>query len=147
MKFYSEELKRFFDTEEECLSAEETARQKADEKKATKAKLAKAVEDADKALELAYKDLNNAKEEVSKLQKEYEEQEAKLQKKYDEMVDALMNPALDNIKECNKVRAEAIKNFNDKFGVYTTTYTGNQAINEMLKMEDILEKFFKKFYY
>ena len=147
MRYYSDELKKFFDTEESLLAEEEKARVEAEEKKVTKAKLAKAVEDADKALELAYEDLNKAKEEVAKLQKEYEEQKAKLQKKYDEMVDALMNPALDNIKECNKVRAEAIKAFNDKFGVYTTTYTGNKALNEMVKMEKIFDNIFKRFYW
>ena len=61
MKFYSEELKQFFDTEEKCLAEEEKARIKAEEKKITKAKLAKAVEDADKALDKAYEDLEEAK--------------------------------------------------------------------------------------
>ena len=44
MRFYSDELKQFFDTEEALLSAEETAKQKKEAAKETKAKLAKAVE-------------------------------------------------------------------------------------------------------
>lgn len=135
MKFYSEELKRFFDTEEQCLAEEEKARQKAEEKKVTKAKLAKAIEDAEKDLDEAYAGLEEAKQKVAELQKEY-----------DEKVDAIMNPARDLIKECTKNRAEAIKTFNEKFGVYTTTYTGNKALNEMVKMDKIFDNLFNKFW-
>ena len=136
MRYYSDELKQFFDTEEKLLAEEEKARQAAEEKKVTKAKLAKAVEDADKDLDEAYAGLEVAKQQVAELQKEY-----------DEKVDAIMNPARDLIKECTKARADAIKAFNDKFGVYTTTYTGNKALNEMIKMEKIFDNIFKRFYY
>lgn len=136
MKFYSEELKKFFDTEEQCLAEEEKARVEAEEKKVTKAKLAKAIEDAEKDLDEAYAGLEEAKQKVAELQKEY-----------DEKVDAIMNPACDLIKECTKVRADAIKSFNEKFGVYTTTYSGNKALNEMAKMDKIFDNIFKRFYY
>ena len=136
MRFYSDELKQFFDTEEALLSAEETAKQKKEAAKETKAKLAKAVEDADKALDDAYVALDEAKKEVEKLQKEYNEK-----------VDAIMNPARDLIKECTKNRAEAIRAFNEKFGVYTTTYTGNKALNEMLKIDKLMDSMFKKFWF
>lgn len=136
MRYYSDELKEFFDTEEKLLAEEEKARQAIEEKKVTKAKLAKAVEDADKDLDEAYAGLEAAKQQVAELQKEY-----------DEKVDAIMNPARDLIKECTKARAEAIKEFNDKFGVYTTTYNGNKALNEMIKMEKIFDNIFNRFYY
>lgn len=136
MRYYSDELKKFFDTEEKLLAEEEAARVAAEEKKVTKAKLAKAVEDADKALDNAYECLEEAKKKVAELQKEY-----------DEKIDAIMNPARDLIKECTKARADAIKAFNDKFGVYTTTYTGNKALNEMLKMDKIFDNIFNRFYY
>ena len=136
MRFYSDELKKFFDTEEECLSAEETAKVKAEEKKVTKAKLAKAVEDAEKDLDEAYAGLEEAKKKVAELQKEY-----------DDKVDAIMNPAHDLIKECTKARAEAIKEFNDNFGVYTTTYSGNKALNEFAKTAAMIDQFWKRFYY
>ena len=136
MRFYSDELKKFFDTEEQCLAEEEKARAEAEEKKITKAKLAKSVEDADKALDKAYENLEWAKEKVAELQKEY-----------DAKVDAIMNPVQDEIKECTKARAEAIKEFNDNFGVYTTTYTGNKALKELAKAEEMLNKFWKRFYF
>lgn len=136
MKFYSEELKKFFDTEEQCLAEEEKARVEAEEKKVTKAKLAKAIEDAERDLDEAYAGLEEAKHRVAELQKEY-----------DEKVDAIMNPACDLIKECTKARADAIKTFNDKFGVYTTTYTGNKALNEFAKIDNIMNQLWKKFYW
>ena len=136
MRFYSDELKKFFDTEEQCLAEEEKARIEAEEKKVTKAKLAKAVEDAENALDKAYANLECAKERVAELQKEY-----------DEKVDSIMNPAQEEIKECTKARAVAIKEFNDNFGVYTTTYTGNKALNELVKTEELLNKLWKKFYW
>ena len=136
MRYYSDELKQFFDTEEKLLAEEEKARQATEEKKVTKAKLAKAVEDADKDLDEAYAGLEAAKQQVAELQKEY-----------DEKVDAIMNPARDLIKECTKARAEAIKKFNDKFGVYTTTYSGNKALNEFAKIDDMINQFWKRFYY
>ena len=136
MRFYSDELKKFFDTEEQCLAEEEKARVEAEEKKVTKAKLAKAVDDADKDLDEAYAGLEEAKNKVAELQKEY-----------DEKVDAIMNPARDLIKECIKNRAEAIKEFNDKFGVYTTTYTGNKALNEFAKTANMIDQLWKRFYW
>ena len=136
MRFYSDELKQFFDTEEQCLAEEEKARVVAEEKKVTKAKLAKAIEDADKALDEAYENLKWAEEKVAELQKEY-----------DAKVDAIMNPVHDEIKECAKARADAIKEFNDKYGVYTTTYTGNKALNEFAKVDNMLNQLWKRFYW
>ena len=136
MRYYSDELKKFFDTEESLLAEEEKARVEAEEKKVTKAKLAKAVENADKALDNAYEALQNAKLEVEKLQQEY-----------DEKVDSIMNPVIRHLKLMQKERADAIKAFNEKFGVYTTTYTGNEAFNELVKMEKIFDNIFKRFYW
>ncbi len=136
MRFYSDELKKFFDTEEQCLAEEEKARVEAEEKKVTKSKLAKAVEDAEKDLDEAYAGLEEAKRQVAELQKEY-----------DEKVDAIMNPASELIKECTRARAEAIKEFNDNFGVYTTTYSGNKALNEFAKASNMIDQFWKRFYY
>ena len=133
MKFYSEALKQFFDTEADCLSAEETARQEAESKKATKAKYAKAVKDAEEALKAAYKKVADARDAVRELQKEY-----------DERVDAIMDPALEEAKQCLNARKEAIRAFNEKYGTYTTTYTGNEALQEY---ESIMKNFFNRFYW
>lgn len=136
MRYYSDELKKFFDTEEQCLSEEEKARQVAEEKKVTKAKLAKAVEDAEADLDDAYNTFELAKEQVNELQKEY-----------DKKVDELLNPIRDRIRECTKARSEAIRKFNEHFGVYTTSYTGNKALNELFKNERVLDNFWKSFFF
>jgi hypothetical protein len=136
MRYYSETLNKFYDTEEQCLAEEEKARVDAEKKKVTKAKLAKVVEDADKALDAAYENLEKAKASVAELQKEY-----------DAKVDNIMNPAVELVKKCSKDRADAIKEFNDNFGVYTTTYSGDKALNELVKMDKIFDNFFKKLYF
>ena len=136
MRYYSDDLKKFFDTEEQCLAEEEKARVAAEEKKVTKAKLAKEVEDADNAVDKAYEALETAKQQVAELQKEY-----------DAKVDSIMNPVLEEIKKCTKARADAIKKFNDNFGVYTTTYTGNKALNEFAKFDNMVNKLWKNFYW
>lgn len=136
MKFYSDELKQFFDTEEACLAAEETARQEAKEKNVTKAKLAKDIEEADKAIDEAYAELDKANEAVQELRKEY-----------DAKVDAIMNPARENLQKCLTNRRDAIRAFNDKFGVYTTTYRGSDAVDEWIKTTNLIDTVFNRFWY
>lgn len=136
MKFYSEELKKFFETQEQCLAAEEKARIDAEEKNITKAKLAKAIDDAEKLVDEAYEELELAKKQVCELQAEY-----------DAKVDNIMTPAVNKVSESTKIRAEAIKKFNDNYGVYTTTYTGNKALNEYLKIENMMNQLWKKLYW
>ena len=136
MKFYSDELKKFFGTEEACLAAEETAKQEAEEKKVTKAKLAKDIEEADKAIDEAYAELDKANEAVQELKKEY-----------DAKADAIMNPARENLQKCLTNRRDAIRAFNDKFGVYTTTYRGSDAVNEWIKTTNLIDTVFNRFCY
>lgn len=136
MKFYSEQLKRFFDTEEQCLAEEEKAKTAIETTKQTKAKLAKAIENADKELDDAYAALTAAEKQVEELQNEY-----------DQRVADIMDPARERIRECTRKRAEAIKEFNEKYGVYTTTYTGNKALNELMRADKIIDDIFKRFYW
>lgn len=131
MRYFSDELKQFFDTEESLLAAEETARQKQESAKATKAKYAKAVEDAEAEIDAARKAYDDAEAKVAELQKEY-----------DEKVKEIMDPAVQRYVEAKRARATAIKEFNDKYGTYTTTYTGNDALNELEKFTSRFEKLF-----
>ena len=129
MRYYSDELKQFFNTEESLLAAEETARQKQESAKATKAKYAKAVKDAEAEIELS-----------KKAYEEAEQQVAELQKAYDEKVKVIMDPVRKRYIEANRARATAIKEFNDKYGTYTTTYTGNDALEEFNNFVSNFEK-------
>lgn len=134
MRYYSDQLKKVFDTEPELLAAEEAALQELETKKATKAKLAKAVEDATKDLDDAYEALELAEAQVRELQKEY-----------DAKVDALLNPVNERIRDCAKAKAEAIKCFNETYGVYTTSYKGEDALKEFKKIQNQLDRDFFKF--
>lgn len=131
MKYYSEQLKSMFDTEEQLLAAEETARQKKESAKVTKAKYAKAVKDAENQVEIAHKSYDKA---ISKVQE--------LQKEYDQKVKEIMDPAVDQLVKAQKDRADAITKFNDKYGTYTTTYTGNEALKEFDKFVARCSKLF-----
>lgn len=132
MRYYSDELKKFYDTEEELLSAEEEHKQALEEKKETKAKLAKAIKDSEIALKDAYDAYDKAEEEVKKLQEEY-----------DKKVADILDPVRLNIKTCIQNRTKCISDFNKKFGVYTTTYTGNDAVNEFLKLDNLFTRLFR----
>lgn len=134
MRYYSDTLKKFFDTEEQCLTAEQTDAQEKELAKVTKAKLAKAVDDADKAVDDAYKGFSEAKDKVAELQKEY-----------DNKVDEILNPAKDKVLSALNARREAIVNFNKKYGPYTTVYTGDKATNELSKLISNFNKMFSLF--
>ena len=136
MRYYSDELKKFFETEKECKDAEAKAKELAEKNKSTKAAMAKAVEEADLQLELAYEELEQAKAKVKELQK-----------MYDAEVDRIMNPVMETINKRVEDRTKAIQEFNKKFGTYTTTYSGNKAINEFLKTSNVLDSLWKSFYY
>lgn len=67
MKYYSEILKKAFDTEADCLKAEKEYNAKLSAKKAAEEKLAKERKDRAKEVEEALKKAQDAKEEYIKL--------------------------------------------------------------------------------
>ena len=68
-----------------------------------------------------------APEEVAKKQIE------ELSKTYLESVEAILTPAKEAVKTAEKARYEAIRKFNDSFGAYQVTLTGDKAAKEMLR--------------
>lgn len=90
--------------------------------KPSKKELANKIEQTDTNLKQAYADYKVAEQQVSELSKTYLE-----------AVDALLNPAKQAIKDAEKAKYEAIKEFNDMYGAYQVTYTGARAAEEMLK--------------
>lgn len=131
MKFYSEKLDKLFDTQEE-LQAAETPKKK---KKAvteqpvddaatvpTRKELATAVEAAEERVKQAYADYETARGKAEELSKKYLEE-----------INAILDPAQKAVKEAERLRYEAIRNFNDSYGAYQVTYTGAKAADEMMK--------------
>lgn len=134
MKFYSEKLDEMFDTAEQLQEAEKFSSKK---KKKTvsepvvtqetatapsRKELATAVEAADEKVKQAYADYETAKGKAEELSKKYLEE-----------IDAILKPAQKAVKEAERLRYEAIRNFNDSYGAYQVTYTGAKAADEMMK--------------
>lgn len=133
MKFYSEKLDKLFDTPEELQAAETPKKKKraatteapvVDETATvpTRKELATAVETADEKVRQAYADYETAKAKAEELSKKYLEE-----------INALLDPAQKAVKEAERLRYEAIRNFNDSYGAYQVTYTGARAADEMMK--------------
>ena len=142
MKIYSEILKKFYDSTEDCLQAEKEFNEKKtaleEEKKAKalavskeKKELASAVEEAENKLEKAYQEYEIAKEEAKKI----------LEESNQKVLD-IINPAKENVKVAQKERYNAISEFNKKFGLYTTTYSGDKAFNELKRMSTWIDSLF-----
>ena len=145
MKIYSELLNRLFDTAEECNEAEIQYQKEKEEEEARKKEtalniskekkeLANAVELAESALTKAYDDYEIAKEEVRKILEESN------QKALD-----ILTPAKENIKKAQEERYKAISAFNNKFGIYTTTYSGDRAWKEFKRATSWINDIFNNF--
>ena len=126
MLYYSEKLEELFENEESLNSAEAKYDEEQQEKeriekdkKAEKKRLAKLIEDAEADIDKARDELVKVKEEAMTIVKATEA-----------TVNEMLKDAEDKITEAQERRYEAIKNFNEKFGTYTKTYTGDKAYNE-----------------
>ena len=71
MKFYSENLKKFFDTEKECVEAETEAKRKADVEAKKKEELANARKERAKAIDEAREVMLKAEKDYNKLVREF----------------------------------------------------------------------------
>ncbi|MBO7697096.1 MAG: hypothetical protein J6Y28_04865 [Acholeplasmatales bacterium] len=141
MKFYSEKLEKFFDSEAECKDAEKeylnkttlpsmpyqecdtTISDKSDVK--DRKYYAKLVEEADKALEEEYIKYEEAKKQI-----------IQLKKKCDEECEKILVEAKKELKAVQDKKFVALQNFNEKFGPYTISYTGDKALKEMRRHFD-----------
>lgn len=126
MKFYSEILKNFYDTEAQCHEAEEVHNKELEAKKMQeslvskeKKQMSKRIEECDVALENAYAAYEAAKEKAKEI----------LEKSNQEISD-IITPAYDEVKKAQRQKLEALQDFNRKFGTYTTTYNGEKAVQE-----------------
>lgn len=142
MKFYSEVLNNYYNTEKECVEAEKEYRKKAEKEKMLKEEkeknlqrekkeAAKKVEDAEAALSEAYDrfklEKQNAEELLAKAKAAYSE---------------TLEKAAADVKEKERKKLEAVKEFNDHFGVYSKIYTGEKASKEVARISDLLDGWF-----
>lgn len=138
MKYFSEKLNKLFDTAKELKAAEAAARneeQKMDEscdepvcsedvfvKQPTKKELAAAITEAETVLENAYADYEVAKKQVEELSKDYLA-----------TIEAIITPAKNAVKAAEQARYDAIRDFNEQYGAYQTTLTGDRAAKELIR--------------
>ena len=138
MKYYSEVLDKIFNSTEELEQAE-----KEFNAIPTKKELAKKIESLEADCNTAYENykyaINELTEAVTKVR---EEGKAKIK------------AALANLEKVEKDKANAISQFNKYYGVYSVTYTGEQAqkhCDKMLARWKDESKYFKdifnKFYF
>lgn len=119
MRYYSDELKRIYDTEEELVKAELEAKKEKELSEVTRKQLAKKVEEADEKIDRAYEEYEAVKQEIQKIVDETNEK-----------ISNMINSAKKNIKDAEDERLIAIKDFNSKYGVYTETYSGDKATKQ-----------------
>ena len=158
MKYYSEKLEKLFDTpealaEEEALLTECTCKDcddnvneihtckcssKKDNKNVdspSKKQLAAEVDTAENKLKEAYSDYDVAKKEVEELSKKYLEE-----------VNKILEPARQKVKKAEKERYEAIRRFNDCFGAYQITLTGDRAAKEFRRALNEINSIHRNFF-
>jgi len=146
MRYYSDITKKFYDTDTACQEAEalfekelNDAIEKRKERDSAiskeKKELATAIEDAETKLSEAYQNYDLAKEETSKIYDKAKEDALKI-----------LKPASEAVTAAQKERYQAISNFNKKFGVYTTSYSGAKAYNELLRTSKIFDNLFNSFF-
>ena len=143
MKYYSETLKKMFESVEELEEAEKAeearALQQEQEKTALsneKKTFAKKIEEADEKVKEAYNHYDLVKEEAEKIA-------AEANKKIAELID----PAKQAIKDAEKERYNAIVDFNKRYGKYSVIYTGDRAFQEMKRADMYLNNIFKNLFW
>lgn len=154
MKYYSEILKKFFDTYDECvveeknylkeqkkieedksnLSVTKKEDTKSSEKQNEKKQLAKEIEAADKIVNEAYLEYTDACTKAQELRKETE-------KKCSEII----KEARKHLQDAENEKFLAVQKFNDKFGPYVVSYTGEEALKQKNRIGRILSNMFSPF--
>ena len=152
--FYSEHLDKYFDTEKECQDAEAkyaeameaksralaAAKEKEEARKNELSKekkvLADAVDEADKAVSTAYSNLEVVYAEANDILREAKQKANKL-----------VDEAKTQLKNAQQKKFEAVSKFNEKFGTYTTTYTGDRALEELRRATSWVNDIFNNFFF
>ena len=161
MKFYSSILNKFYDTEEECLADEKkyeeltSMKQQNLERQTTisdddsknqdnnqtkvdsneKKQCVKKIEEADRDLELEYLKYTEAKKKV-----------IDLKKKNDAECEKILTDARKSLKDAQDKKFAAVQLFNEKYGPYKVSYTGEKALQEMRRHIDMSNDFLSWFF-
>lgn len=132
MKYFSEILNKQFDSEYDCLKAEEEYKEKQLQNPSKRKKeLAKIIEEKTKLVEEANKLYEDAKNQAKEILEESNKK-----------VEDILSKAEAKVKQAEREKVEALISFNKEFGAYTTTITNDKAAEELKKS---LSRFDKNF--
>ena len=129
MKYYSELLNKPFDTEKECLQAEKEFKRQQAKEDATKSAIS-----ADKKFMAGKIEEANIKlKEANENYKLARNKAAEILEKSNKEVEVILDEAKEVVRKAEQTKLEAVRAFNEKYGAYTTTVTGEQATEEFNK--------------
>lgn len=129
MKYYSELLNKPFDTEKECLQAEKEFKRQQAKETATKSAIS-----ADKKFMASKIEEANIKlKEANENYKLARNKAAEILEKSNKEVEVILDEAKEVVRKAEQAKLEAVRAFNEKYGAYTTTVTGEQATEEFNK--------------
>ena len=165
MKFYSNLLGKFYDTQEECLAEEKEYEKLTTTKEnpqttadnltqedceklrkfvvdnvtkndsSEKKQYVKKIEEADTNLDAQYLKYNEAKKKV-----------IELKKKNDAECEKILTEARKELKDAQDKKFAAVQLFNEKYGPYKVSYTGEKALQEMRRHIDMSNDFLTWFF-
>ena len=132
MRYYSDKLEKLFENEEDLSKAEKEFDEMQAKKEKEKQELLASKKEMATAIEKANETIEEARENYAKV---YDEAE-KIVKKAKEEAENILKPAREKIKEAQYAKYNAVKAFNQKYGPYTVSYTGEKAYNEFKRNSD-----------
>ena len=109
MKYFSEVTRKMYDSPEALEQAEQKVLEDTKNAKAAKARCAKAIEDAEERLTVATQ--------------MYDEAVKDFNLKCTQLRKELLDPAQKEINDATQAKYEALKEFSERYGVYTKCYS------------------------
>lgn len=128
MKYYSDITKKLYETEDALQDAEQKLLEDQQNAKATKARYAKAIDDAEERLAVATQ--------------VYDEAVKDFNLKCTQLRKELLDPAQKEIAEANEAKYQALKEFSERYGVYTKYYTDKEMGSILHNLKNHEDPFF-----
>lgn len=144
MKYYSEILDDFYDTEKELIDAETAAKAQSVLTETEQDFLKQEIEKAELAVQDAYKQVDAAKAQVAELQKKYDEEIEAINLKYNDLVDDIINPANERLMTALTTRDDLLVEYNKKYGAYMRVYKDKEVLDKILGTHSIFNKFLRE---
>lgn len=152
MKFYSETLKKLFDSETELVKAEERATKLQQEEQDRKNKVSAEKKIAATKVQLATEAYDNATDAFEKKKKEIlkdlddaEAKAAEIINAANDKADAALKEATEELNKARIAKRDAITEFNKSYGPYKTVLTKEAAEKEYNRIAQDINTFFRFF--